>query len=118
MGMDLKLLATYFRERNGQFLSAASLRLERDNRLFHHLRCPGDSSGTHPYIPENLVIGHYEDEGLRFDTTDSYGQRLTFTTPKLLKTNVVPTDFEGWNRAILAFVMALPADARIVLYWC
>lgn len=30
----------------------------------------------------------------------------------------VPDDLAPWNRAALAYLLALPPDARIVLYWC
>jgi len=31
MGIDLKILATHFRKRRGEFLAMASLRLDRDS---------------------------------------------------------------------------------------
>jgi hypothetical protein len=33
MGIDLKMLASNFRERDGEILSTASIRLDRDPRL-------------------------------------------------------------------------------------
>ena len=29
-----------------------------------------------------------------------------------------PEDVSPWNRAVLAFLLALPPGSRIVLYWC
>ncbi len=37
MGIDLKAMASYFRERRGEFLPTATLRFERDSRLFARL---------------------------------------------------------------------------------
>ena len=37
MGIDLTVLVSYFRERRGEFFPTASLRFERDHRLFAQL---------------------------------------------------------------------------------
>jgi hypothetical protein len=63
-------------------------------------------------------VGHYEDEGLRYDEADRQGRPLTFTTPAELRQLRVPDDVAPWNRAVLAFLLALPPDARVILYWC
>jgi hypothetical protein len=112
MGFDLKVLATHFRERNGEFLTTASLRLDRDARLQAQL-----SAAARP-LPEGLKVGHYVDDGLRFETTDGYGKPLTFTTPADLGALRLSPDTCQWNRAVVAFLLALPPESRIVLYWC
>jgi hypothetical protein len=68
-------------------------------------------------LPPGLKVGHYEDEGLRWDEVDRQGQPLTFIAPTALRRLRVPDDLAPWNRAVIAFLLALPLDARIVLFW-
>jgi hypothetical protein len=62
--------------------------------------------------------GRYEEQGLMFTDTDRRGNPLTITTPTLLRQWRLPEDMSPWNQAILAFLLALPPDARIILFWC
>jgi hypothetical protein len=117
MGIDLKLLASNFRERRGEFLATATLRLDRDPALLGQFSLDAEPRLVHP-LPEGLKVGHYEDEGLRWDKVDRYGAPLTFTTPAEVRRLRLPDEMSLWNRAVFAFLEALPADARIVLYWC
>jgi hypothetical protein len=117
MGVDLKVLASHFRERRGELLATASLRLDRDSGLLSQLAPEATPCLVHP-IPVDLKVGHYEDEGLKYESLDRQGRPLTFTTPQDLHQLRVPEDLSPWNRAVLAFLLALPPDCRIVLYWC
>lgn len=117
MGLDLKVFATQFRERRGEFLSTASLRFDRDQRLLSQLSLDATPCLVQP-LPQSLTVGHYEDEGLRFDAVDNYGKPLTWTTSEAVQAVRVPEDVSPWNRAVLAFLVRLPPDTRIVLYWC
>jgi hypothetical protein len=69
-------------------------------------------------LPPGLKVGHYEDDGLKFDDNDRYGHPLTFTTPEQLRSFRPPVDINDWNRAALAFLLALAPGTRIFLYWC
>ena len=117
MGIDLKILASNFRERRGEFLATATIRLERDSTLLASW-----SQNTAPCLvkplPTGLKIGHYEDEGLRYDETDRSGNPLTFTSPANLRNLRLPADLSPWNRAAVSFLLALPPDTRVILYWC
>jgi hypothetical protein len=115
MGIDLKVLASHFRERRGELLATAMLRFDRDARLFAQLAPDAELCLVQP-LPAGLKVGHYEDEGLRWDEADRQGAPLTFTTPAALRRLRVPDDLSHWNRALLAFLLALPQDARIILY--
>src|SRR5687767_5990484 len=84
MGLDLKILASHFREHRGEMLATASIRLDRDPRLLALLASDADPCLVEP-LPEGLKVGHYEDEGLRFDGDDRYGAPLTYTTPERLR---------------------------------
>jgi hypothetical protein len=117
MGVDLEVMATHFRERRGELLPTATLRFDRDYRLFGQLGPQATPCLVRP-IPEGLKVGRYEEEGLVFTAADRYGRPLTFTTPDDLRQLRVPDDVAPWNRAVLAFLLALPADARVVLFWC
>jgi hypothetical protein len=117
MGLDMKVLASQFRERRGEFLATASLRLDRDEVLLAQLTPDAKPRLVHP-LPADLKVGHYEDDGLRFDTVDRAGAPLTFTTPPELRNLRLPADVSPWNRAVLAFLLALPPEVRIILYWC
>jgi hypothetical protein len=117
MGIDLEVMASRFRERRGEFLPTATLRFDRDSGLFAQLDLRATPCLVRP-IPETLKVGRYEDSGLVFTEVDRSGRRLTFTTPADLGRLRVPDDVAPWNRAVLAFLLALPPDARVVLYWC
>jgi hypothetical protein len=80
MGFDLKVMAPHFRESRGELLATASLLLDRDAELFARLAPDASTRLVRP-LPEGLVVGTYEDEGLRFTAEDRYGRRLTYTTP-------------------------------------
>lgn len=117
MGIDLTVMASSFRERRGEMLPTATLRLERDAAFFSKLTLDAMPCPVRR-LPEGLKVGVHEDDGLAWTATDRYGQPLTFTTPADLRRLDLPGDLDPWNRAVLAFLLALPADARIVLSWC
>ena len=117
MGIDLKILASNFRERRGELLSTASLRADRDPRLLSVFSTEAVPCIVQP-LPDGLKVGHYEDAGIRFDDKDRYGRPLTFTTPEKLEALRDIEEINDWNRAIVAFLLALPPDTKIILYWC
>src|SRR4051812_18701095 len=117
MGIDLKVFASQFRERQGEFLATATLRLDRDPRLLAQLAVDAEPCLVH-LLPTGMQVGHYEDEGLKWDEVDQQGKPLTCTTSGDLRQLRLPDDLNQWNRAVLAFLLALPSDSRIVLYWC
>jgi hypothetical protein len=117
MGIDLKLLASNFRERRGELLSTATIRLDRDPRLLFLFSKDARPCVVQPF-PAGVKIGQYEDDGLKFDENDRYGQPLTFTTPEQVQTLRAPDDISDWNRACIAFLLTLPPGTRVVLYWC
>src|SRR5262245_35556807 len=84
MGIDLQVFASRFRERRGEFLATATLRFDRDSGLFAQLSPDAEPRLTQP-LPADLKVGHYEDDGLRWDETDRQGRPLTFTTPADLR---------------------------------
>lgn len=117
MGLDLTVMASHYRERRGEMLPTAILRFDRDTALFAQLSAEATPSLVHP-LPDGLTVGVYEDSGLRFTDTDRYGNPLYYSTPTDLRGLVVADDTAPWNRAIIAFLTALPPDTRLILYWC
>lgn len=117
MGLDLTVMASHFRERRGEMIPTATVRFDRDTALFAQLAIDASPCLAHP-LTDGLRVGVYEDTGLRFTDTDRYGHHLCYTTPSDLRGLVVPDDAAPWNRAIVAFLTALPPDTRLILYWC
>lgn len=117
MGVDLRVMASHFRERRGELLPTATLRFDRDASLFAQLARDAVPCLVHP-LPDGIRVGSYEDTGLTYTDVDRSGEPLTYTTSDQLRALAIPDDLAPWNRAILAFLTALPPDTRIVLYWC
>ncbi len=90
MGVDLKALATHFRERCGEFLPTAILRFDRDAGLFAQLARDAVPCLVHP-LPAALKVGCYEDTGLTYETADRNGDPLTFATPPTCGASVFRT---------------------------
>ncbi len=112
MGIDLKVMTSYMRERRGEMLPTATLRFDRDAGLF------GQLSRIAQPMPDGLKVGTYEDDGLTFTEVDRAGNRLTYCTPADLGALDVSGEVGQWNRAVLSFLRELPREARIVLFWC
>jgi len=117
MGLDLTVMTSHFRDRRGEMLPTATLRFDRDAALFAQLAADATPCLV-DRLPDGLTVGVHEDAGLRYTAVDRYDQPLTCTTPERLRRLVIPDDTAAWNRAIIAFLLALPDDARIILYWC
>src|SRR5229473_1705784 len=111
MGIDLQVLASNFRERDGELLATASLRFDRDRRLLAQLGPDASPCLVRPLL-KGLKIGHYDHQGLRFDDVDKYGKPLTCTSSTELRRLQLPADLAPWNQAVLAFLSKLPPDAR------
>src|SRR5580698_5044645 len=105
MGVDLKAMASYFRERGGEMLPTATVRFERDFGLFSKL-----SRDAVPCLvrslPPDLKVGCYEDGGLVYNQVDRQGQPLTCTTSTELARLEIPEELSAWNRAVLTFLLA------------
>lgn len=117
MGIDLKILASNFRERRGEIHATAEIRLDRDPRVLSIFSKQADPCVVEQ-LPDGLKVSLHTDDGLKLTEKDSYGQPLTFTTSDKLKTLPAIEEIGEWNRAALAFLLTLPPDTKIVLYWC
>ena len=115
MGIDLKFLSSSFRER-GEIVATASIRADRQPEFLaqfgrNAIPCRVEE------LPQGMKIGHCEESGFRVDNMDHYGKPLTYTTSDRLKDFPEIEEISQYNRAVLAFLLTLPPDKKIVLYW-
>jgi|SRR3989338_7903067 len=68
-------------------------------------------------IPPQLWVETYGDEGIERTREDRYGTELTFVYAQQLKKLSVRDDASTKNKAIKAFINALPDDMPVILYW-
>lgn len=70
-------------------------------------------------IPLTCGVDWYDDDGIETRHTDPYGNSLTFMTAHTITRHlawaILPT---AYDKAVLAFVSALPPETRVVLWWC
>lgn len=117
MGIDLRVLASNFREHGGEMHATAQIRLDRDRRLLSVFSPQAEPCIVQP-VPEGFKVGLHTDEGVKITENDGYGKPLTFTTPEQMRVVGEIEELTDWNRAALAFLLKLPPGSRIVLYWC
>ncbi|TAL49468.1 hypothetical protein EPN83_00375 [Patescibacteria group bacterium] len=122
MGLDLTLLPLRGPQQMGDtsVLCHDRLSFDRDYEIFGQLTDVGE--GNKPTIKANSIppqmwVETYEDEGIKRRRDDKYGTELTFVYAERLKKLKVSDDASAKNKAIKAFVEALPNDTPILLLW-
>ncbi|MFO0764434.1 MAG: hypothetical protein U0487_00075 [Patescibacteria group bacterium] len=99
------------------------LRFDRDYAIFKQLICLYDDSGREPTIkaipiPPQMwvwIVGEHKDsQGTR---EDKHGNGLTFVYAQQLKQLEVVDNTSVKNKAIKAYINALPDDTPFILYW-
>lgn len=122
MGIDLTLLPLRGPQQMGDTLILCHDRLsfDRDYEIFGQLINFGE--GKKPIIkassiPPQMWVETYEDDGIKRHREDDYGTELTFVYAQQLKKLRVADDASPKNKAIKAFVGALPDDTPIILLW-
>lgn len=127
MGMDLTLYPhkekiQHWRSQIGK----AGLRLDRQYEIMAQIDrgVMGDAGGDDVEqvckpkpLPPNVTFMVYEDEGIKERRTDRYGEGLTYVEAWELKKVKVPEPSSEWNKAIFAFIKALPDSYPVVLMW-
>ena len=121
MGLDCKLLPNQwgprFREVHGHMLACTSLDLTRHYALFEQL--PGYNRDDKLNLDGTVVdfdVEVYEDRGIKPRRTDSYGAPLRWVAAGELA-KVKTDETSPWNKAVFAFIQALPPETEIVIYW-
>ena len=97
------------------------LSFDRDYKIFGQLMdmTPDEPKPTikaNP-IPPQMWVETYEDEGVRETREDKYGTELTFVYAQQLKKLKVTTNSSPKNKAVKAFIDALPDQTAIILFW-
>ena len=127
MSFELTLLLLKGKEELGsRFVRCYErLRFDQDYRIFGQLIdvSPYCQSGKSTIsirvnsLPPQMWVETYEDEGIKRTRKDPYGDELTFVYARQLKKLKLPRNSSPKNRAIKAFVDALPGDTPIILEW-
>ena len=122
MGLDLTLLPLMGPQEIGgkSALCHDRLSFDRDSSIFGQLTDLG--YGCRPTIkanpiPPQLWVDVYEDEGIERTRTDKHGTELTFVYAQQLKMLEMRETASPKNKAIKAFIEALPNDTPIILLW-
>lgn len=109
MSLSLTLVFDQYKL-SGPLLAFNRLRLEhQDYALFERMKAEATP------LPEGLQW--YGDEGIEECADDPYGKKLTFLTAYAVARHLSGVNLQGWTAAVLAFLNALPADTRVVLWW-
>ena len=121
MGLDLTIFPLSGPQEVGSTSVFVSdkLRFDRDYEVFGQLIKIDDKEPvikTHP-LPPQMWVHVYGEEGLRRTREDSYGSELTFVYAQQLKRLKLPQDVSSYNKAIKAFIDALPDDIPFILWW-
>lgn len=67
------------------------------------------------------ILLYNDDEGMTSEAEDCYGDPLTYMPANLLCSHlqyIIEENLKPWDRAVIAFVKALPSDMKVVLWWC
>ena len=122
MGLDLTLLPLKGPRQMTDALVFCYDRLvfDRDYQIFSQLTDMGE--GNKPTIkvnsiPPQMWVETCEGEGITRRRDDKYGTELTFVYAVRLKKLQVRDDASSKNKAIKAFIDALPDDVPFILLW-
>lgn len=121
MGLDLTLC--YDDNPQSEWkLSYFRLRFDRDYEIFAQFKYVGrgvdrQSTIKRRPLPADWKFDWYGSEGVKTETTDCYGTRLTYVTGADMKKLQLTADASPTNRAIHAFIQAAPDDAVYILWW-
>ncbi len=129
MGLDLTILPLNRCESitASMIFARDSIQFVRDYRIFGQI---ADIHGKSKFpegelevivrplaLPEKTEVGLYEEEGLTFTSTDNYEDKLTYALAQEMRKLKLTEDSSPWNKAILAYINALPVDVPIILKW-
>ncbi|KXK08790.1 MAG: hypothetical protein UZ21_OP11001000345 [Microgenomates bacterium OLB22] len=120
MGLDLTLILV--NEPGGinkvSHYAKNTLRLEREGFYGQFLSSQGDPAKVQARpIPKRLWVGVYTDEGLQMTREDAYGEELMWLYAHELLATLSLCVRNRWNKAIMAFIKAIPPETPIILYW-
>lgn len=120
MGLDLTLFPIRLEQLGEtEVFCYDRLSFDRDYEIFDQLI---KIDGSEPTIrtlpiPPQLWVSTYGEEGSKRTRNDKYGTELTFVYAETLKQLKIPESSSAKNKAIKAFIDALPNDIPIILLW-
>jgi len=126
MGVDLSLLVPIGNTLNGWKDSLPcfdTLRFDRDYRVFGQIanfKSYGEPVPTieTQELPSGMTVMAYNNDGVVEITVDAYGAPLRYAFARDMKKLRLPDAAFAKNRAIKAFIDAMPNNSVFVLYWC
>jgi hypothetical protein len=112
MSVSLVLVFDHYGFTHGPLLAFERVRLDWQNY-------DGFDRLAAEAVPYTKGVMWYGDAGLESATTiDSYGDELKYVTAYTLERHLSNVSYlSAWDKAVLAFISALPADTQIVLWW-
>jgi hypothetical protein len=113
MGIDLTIYPQQFDMK--WKLCDQGLTFDRDYKIFGQICDDRPKIEPHP-CPDDWQIQIYDDDGIRDCKEDCYGTKLTYLFAFELK-KLDMSDISEWNKAIKAFIDALPDDMKVILWW-
>lgn len=122
MGMDLTLIPLSGPQelRSREVFCGDRLSFDRDSRIFGQLRDDGamcDQTIEPNPIPPQMFVVTCDGSGVNRSRNDGWERELTFVRAHQLWNLKIPCDTTMKNKAIRAFVGALPGDTPIILLW-
>lgn len=111
MSLSLTLAFERYAGLSGPILCAEQHRLDwQDRDAFSLLMAEA--------IPLPHGVDWSDDEGIKTRHTDPYGTPLTFVSAHTLARHLASASLPtAYDKAVLAFVSALPPETRVVLWW-
>jgi hypothetical protein len=111
MALNLTLIFDRFSQRGGPILST--------NKLAFDYVQASLADELHPFsVPLSEPV-HWLEDGSDSSPrkTDMYGDPLHFVSATHLVPKLAVIAKTPWEKAVVAFVGALPPDARVILWW-
>lgn len=110
MGVDLSLIVENYPGIR-IFLGVERLILDRDYELQGHIK-----KLDAKLLPKTIKFIEYSEEPAESSQTDPYGQPLrTVTASQIASIRYTPQSAK--NKAVLAYMRALPKKTKILLWW-
>lgn len=111
MGIELTLVVDAF-ERDSQMpLAYERIRIDANYAFFD------DIKETAIPFRQNRQLWWYGYGGIDRRTDDPYGDRLTSTMAKHVADAMASHELSAKNKAVMAYMNALPPDTEVFLWW-
>ena len=104
-----------------RILGMTVIELHQDYRILGQIGDVGDGTSdvvvkAQP-LPPQFWFEYLGEEAIERTREDRNGAPLTFVYAEELRKVKLPEDSSPWNKAVFAFIKALPRDTPIILMW-